>query len=442
MRRYFYILWIFVLLAGIAIPTVHAQKVVSTPVDLSAFWNADGWYHYDPSNPNLDPGVPSPHPDAGGGQWGLDGMTGGARIRINTLPPNVIPGQVNVTEDGEVAFLLPKMEIGDLDVYYPAGDTIPVPPGKYKYLYLACMSGNGNWPGSESDWAPIVDINTKQVIDPRHEVNSFKPIYQEGEGNWIYIGTVNDWFWKVPEWVAPASGDPNEIVVDWLTYDGHVDDILYLWDYVGMSNHDYGQYHYVNGAGNYFVYNIPIPAGLTKATLWTEMWGNVKLSYSTDDITYTELYNSATMDQVYTAPAGNIDGYFPNRELRSFDLAPILSAGNVTNLFLKFEDAAPDNAPGQANNPWGARCRSLGIFKGDVVRSSLGARLWPGLVRTDGNSPQGGLILIKKKYFLDNTKTLTALVMPNNIPRSDPYLSIFAITLGNDPTAVEDYMLH
>ncbi|HPP00222.1 MAG TPA: hypothetical protein PLX83_06460, partial [bacterium] len=110
MRRYFYILWIFVLLAGIAIPTVHAQKVVSTPVDLSAFWNADGWYHYDPSNPNLDPGVPSPHPDAGGGQWGLDGMTGGARIRINTLPPNVIPGQVNVTEDGEVAFLLPKME--------------------------------------------------------------------------------------------------------------------------------------------------------------------------------------------------------------------------------------------------------------------------------------------------------------------------------------------
>lgn len=440
MKRSFYFVAVLALLVGTVIPAVHAQKVESTPVDLTNFWNADGWYHYDENNTELDPGVPSNNPEAGGAVWGLD--DGGARVRINTLPANVQPGQVNVTEDGEVSFLLPKMEIGDLDVYYPTGDTITVPAGKYKYVYIACMSGNGNWPGSDADWAMVVDINTKEVIDPRSEVNSFKPVYEEGAGDWIPIGIVNDWFWKVPEWVAPASGDPSDIVVDWLTYDGDVDDGLYLWDYAGMENHDYGQYHYVNGADNYFIYNIPIPAGLETGTLWTEMWGNVKLSYSTDDVTYTELYNSATQDQVYTAPETGLDGFFPNRELRDFDLAPILAVGNVTNLFLKFEDAAPDNAAGETNNPWGARCRSLGIFKGDVVKSSLGARLWPGLVRTDGNAPQGGLILIKKKYVLDDTKTLTSLVMPNNIPRSDPFLSIFAITLANDKTSVGDFMLY
>jgi len=441
MKSCLYIIEIFIILAVAAIPAVHAQKVESTPVNLDAFWNADGWYHYDAGNANLDPLVTSTHPDAGGTTWSL-GASGDHRVRINTLPGTVIPGQVNVTEDGEVAFLLPTMDIGDLDVYYPTGDTIPVPAGKYKYVYIACMSANGNWPGSEDNWAAVVDINTKEVIDPRYEVNSFKPIYQEGAGDWIPIGVVNDWFWKVPEWVTPASGNPADTVVDWLTYDGDVDDVLYLYDQVGMSNHDYGQYHYVNGADNYFLYAIPIPAGLKTATLWTEMWGNVKLTYSTDDATYTELYNSATMDKIYTAPAGVIDGYFPNRELRSFDLAPILAAGNVTTLFLKFEDAAPDNAAGQENNPWGARCRSLGIFKGDVVKSSLGARLWPGLVRTDGNSPQGGLILIKKKYVMDDTKTLTSLVMPNDIPRGAPILSIFAITLGNDKTAVRDFMLY
>ena len=75
-------------------------------------------------------------------------------------------------------------------------------------------------------------------------------------------------------------------------------------------------------------------------------------------------------------------------------------------------------------------------------RTSLGERLWPGLVRTDGASPSGGLILIKKKYLLDETKTLTAIQMPTNIPRSDPFLTIFGITLANEGTGVNDFMLY
>ena len=431
---------LFSLMAALALavlPSTQAQKYPSTPVDMTKYWNADGWYHDEAD----DPAVESNNPDAGG-SWGLDGNTGGARIKISTLPAEVIPGKVNVTEDGEVAFLLPKMEIGDLDAYYPAGETITVPKGNYKYIYIACMSGNGNWPGSDANWAAVTDPATKKVTDPRSEVNSFKPIYDNGEGAWIPIGLVNDWFWKVPEWVAPTSGDANEIVADWLTYDADPDDASHLWDSVGIENHDYGQYHHVNGADKYFTYVLTIPAGLKKATLWTEMWGNVKVSIATvdDAAKYSVLYNSAKEDKVYgeelTASAG--DGYMPNRSLRSFDLSTTLASGSVKEIYLKFEDAAPDIA-----YPWGARCHHLGLFKGDTKKSSLGARLWPGLVRTDNAKPDGGLILIKKKYILDEKRTLTSIKMPNLVPRAEPYLTVFGMTLAVDPAApVKDFMLY
>ena len=192
-----------------------------------------------------------------------------------------------------------------------------------------------------------MDPTTKKVTDPRSEVNSFKPIYADGEGSWTPIGIVNDWFWKVPEWVAPTSGDAKEIVADWLTYDGGPDDYMYLWDNAGIENHDYGQYHHVNGADKYFTYAIPVTAGLKKATLWTEMWGNVKLSVATEDLPekYSALYNSVTADKKYgeelTAAAG--DGYMPNRSLRSFDLSASLASGKVTTIYLKFEDAGSGN---------------------------------------------------------------------------------------------------
>ena len=157
------------------LPSAQAQKYPSTPVDMTSYWNADGWYHDEAD----DPAVDSNNPDAGG-SWNLDGNTGGQRIKISTIPADIIPGKVNVTEDGEVAFLLPTMAIGELDAYYPAGETIKVPQGKYKSVYLAVMSGNGNWPGSEANWAAVVDPTTKKVTDPRSEVNSIKPIYADG----------------------------------------------------------------------------------------------------------------------------------------------------------------------------------------------------------------------------------------------------------------------
>lgn len=430
-------------MTAMAAQVVSAQQFDITPVPLDDFFNADAWYHDDAD----DPGVPTNSPDGDGAVWVLDGGTS-ERIRITTLPENVVPGQLNLTEDGVVSFLLPEMNIGDLDGYYPTGDTIPVPEGNYKYVFFAVMSGSGNWPGNDTQWAPVQDPDTGEVLDQRPELNAFTPVYADGDGPQIPIGIVNDWFWQVPVWVAPESGDPSEVVQQYLSYEGDPNAPIYLIENVGGGNHDYGQYTFVNGADNYFTYYFDgFPGsleGLTEATLWTEMWGNVKMSISNDGVNFTEAYNSATEDQVYTAPTGNIDGFFPNRELRSFDLAPYLDGGNTSEIYVKFEDAAPTNAEGVENNPWGARVRNMGIFTGPVVESALGARLWPGLVRADGNSPEGGLILIRKQYNLDESRTLTGLKMPSNIPRGNPILTFFAISLGNDgtDTSVDEFMLY
>ncbi len=146
-----------------------------------------------------------------------------------------------------------------------------------------------------------------------------------------------------------------------------------------------------------------------------------------------------TSDQAY--PTGG-DGHEPNRELRDSDLSPHLD-GSAGEIYFKFEDAAPDQVDDAgAAAAFGPRLHQLGLFTEPVVRTKLGERLWPNLVRTDGNSPTGGLILIKKQYGLDAERTLTALTLPSNIPRGDPILSIFAITLANDETVVSDFMLY
>jgi len=417
------------ILVLVSFSTAQAQKYECTPVNLDQIWNAVIWYH---DGQQVDPNL------------GLD--THGGGIQISTLPKTVIPGQVNITEDGEVAFLLPDMEIGKLNAYYVAGDTVPVPPGKYEYVFIAATSDNGNWPGSESDWAPIVDPATGKVTDPRSEGNSFKPIYEDGSGDWISIGVVQDWFWKIPEWVTPASGNASEVVQQYLSYNGDVNGNSYFLDGVGHAFHGFGEYTYCNGVDNFFIYFMDIPAGLKQATLWTEMWGNVKFSITTGDpydaAGYKEMYNSAKADQVYTPPAGNLDGYFPNRDLRDFDLSPFLTSGKVDTIFLKFEDAAPENAVGQANNPWGPRVRQLGIFTGPVVKSSSGARLWRGMSSTSWGAPQDGLTLVRKTYRIDEKRTLKSLLLPNNFPQNDPYLILFGITLGNKKTAIKGFDLY
>ena len=423
----------------VALPVAQAQKMESTPIDLSEYWNADAWYHDD----QTDNGVPTTDPTGAGAVWGLD--DGGQRIKITTLPTTVVPGQVNVTEDGEVAFLLPEMAIGDLDGYYPDRETIPVTPGKYKYIYFAVRSGHGTWPGDVSNWGDDVNADTGEVIQARPENNAFYPVYESGTGSPIQIGTVNDWFWSPPEWVAPVSGNADEIVVDYMTYEGDPDYPLYFVDGQNQANHDYGQNTYLNGAG-YFIYAVPIPTGLTEAMLYTEMWGNVKMSISNGDYadtaSYTEIFNSVTSDKSY--PYGG-DGYEPNREIRGHDISDYVKSTEFGEVYLKFEDAAPEilNATGDAAEPFGPHVHQLGVFTGPVEKTSLGQRLWPGLKRTDNASPTGGLILIKKKYLLDDTKTLTSITMPTNIPRSDPFLTVFAVTLANDKnTAVKNYMLY
>lgn len=390
------------LAAALALPT-EAQRVTSYPVDMSDFWNLDAYAagEADADDPFI-------------GEFGLD--MGNAKIRSWTFPDGFVDGEPNYTQDGLTQFLLgPVFEPQTFDAYRPVGDTIPAPEVRaYDRLYMALMSGNGNFPGSTWEGQDIMTVN-----------------YADGTSEDISIGIVNDWFWNPPEWFAPESGNPNEIVVDILCHESDPDDWDHIWDWYPdavPTAHNYGQYRFANGGEQFLTYRLPYQAG---ATLYMEMWGNILVEISTEDPAFDPdfpmdtLYNSAEEDQVY--PGGG-DGYQPNRDKYEFDLSDVLPAG-TTEFFLRFRDAAPGEASDGGN--WGARIHRIALFTGPVVLSSAGDRLFAGLVRTgDGAAPDGGLILIRKSYRLDPEKEVESLTMPNLTPNAAPVLTVFGITYG------------
>ncbi|MBI1389520.1 MAG: hypothetical protein GC154_13840 [bacterium] len=397
-----------------------SQQVISYPVDLTAFWNVDG---YNAGNGD-DAGDPIL------GTMFLD--DGGKRIRSWTFPDTFVDGQPNYTEDGLTQFLLgPVYEQQAMDAYRPDGSTIPAPEQRsYDRLYLALMSGNGEFPGTAWKDKDVMTVN-----------------YADGSSESISIGVVNDWFWKPPEWYKPASGNPSEILADILCHASDPDEFdLYLWDWSGTepTAHDYGQYRWVDGEGEFLTYQLPYAAG---AKLYMEMWGNIQVLVSTDDPAFdpdfpmTEIYNSATADQVY--PGGG-DGYTPNRKKYEFDLSSVLPSG-TTEFYLRFKDAAPGQATAVDSGNWGARIHRIGLFTGPVVLSSAGARLFSGLVRDgDGAAPSGGLILIRKAYALNGDKALKSITMPSLLPNAAPFLTCFGMTLGviGEGTGISEFSLY
>ncbi len=391
-----------------------SAAIISYPLDLSDLWNVDGFYTSD-DDTFID------------GAFGLD--NGNARIRSWTLPEDFVDGEPNLTEDGELEFLLgPTSQPGELDAYRPVGDTIDVPEKiAYDRVYMALMSGNGNFPGTDWEGQDIFTVN-----------------YTDGSSEEIAIGLVNDWFWNPPEWVAPESGDPSEIVVDLLCHDSDPDEFDHLWGWAGLdpASHDYGQYRLADGEEGFITYQLPYEEG---ATLWLEMWGNIKVEYRVDgdfdpfnpDVEFDGVLYDQSDIEVY--PGGG-DGYQPNRDKYDFDLSNVIT-GSPDNIYLRFTDAAPGEAADGGN--WGARIHRIGMFTGPVEMTRLGERLWGGLVRTDGNSPDGGLILIKKAYRLDNTKEVDSITMPTLLPDDDPLLTVFGITLGViDETSVSQFMIY
>jgi hypothetical protein len=427
--------YLFVMAMLLAFSPVGSSQTIwdSVGVDLSPYWNIDGWM----VNDDLD--VPE--------AYCLDsGSPGGQRVRQETLPAGILGGQLNWTEDRSVQFLLPDFQENALDAYLPDGSIIDVPNGKYERVFMALMSGNGAWPGKETDWAAT-------ETDERYEVNAFKPIYTDGEGEYIPIGTVNDWFWTPPEWVAPVSGNPDEIIVDFIAHADDFDYYWYWWDGIGDELHDYSQTTRVSGPEEYVTFMIETN-GITSASLFITMWGNAHVEISTDDANYQTVYDILEdKGEPYFGRTGNMDGYEPNRDIYEFDLTPFLGDAPAA-IYLKFSDAAPDlmavdeTKHIEGVDSWGPIIHQMGIFTGEVKRTRLGERLWPGLIREGNDAPQGGLILIKKSYLLDSERTLDKIQMPDNFsdenPRSDPYLTLFAMTLANqkDVTEVRDFMLY
>lgn len=384
-------------------------KIISYPIDMSGVYNVDGFMNGE--EPIVE------------GALGLD--DGGARVRTETLPDYFVDGQPNYTEQGDVQFLLgPTTALNTLDAYRPDGHTFDVPEKiQYDALFLALMSGNGNFPGTA--WAGKDNMTIT---------------YTDGTTQEIPIGLVNDWFWRPPTWFKPASGDNSEILVNLLCHESDLNEPNYIYEFSGDNRHDYGQYRFVNGdpLESYLTYRLPYQPG---AKLYIEMWGNYRVVISKEPpFGNPDAVEMAVVDQVY--PGGG-DGYQPNREKYEFDPAEFISdIGD--EFYIEFTDAHPGEAPDGTDGNWGARVHRIGVFTGPVVETSTGDRLFPNLVRTDGNAPDGGLILIKKTYPLNSEKAVDSITMPNLFPNAAPYLTCFGMTLGviEESTDIEGFILY
>ncbi|MBN2329544.1 MAG: hypothetical protein JXR73_20550 [Candidatus Omnitrophica bacterium] len=413
MRDFKKVLFLTGLLALVCLPMTsmsQSVKITSYPVDISSAFNVDG-FMVDANDGTL--------PDT----LGLDG--GGARVQSETLPADFVDGEPNYTEQGDVQFLLgPTLAAGTIDAYRPDGTTFDIAEKiQYDAVYLALMSGNGNFPGSA--WAGQDNMTIT---------------YTDGSSQEIAIGLVNDWFWSPPTWFKPESGNEDEILVNLLCHESDLNEPNYIYEFSEDNRHDYGQYRYVNGDPDsaFLVYRLPYEAG---AKLYLEMWGNYRVVISKEPPYGNP--DAVEMAKVETPYPGGGDGYNPNRDKYVFDPAEYISdLGD--EFYIEFTDAFPGEAPDGDSGNWGARIHRIALFTGPVVETSTGDRLFPDLIRSDGASPDGGLILIKKTYPLDGEKAVDSITMPNLFPNAEPYLTCFGMTLGviEEGTGIESFMLY
>ncbi|MGC9328138.1 MAG: hypothetical protein ACP5I1_10930 [Candidatus Hinthialibacter sp.] len=413
MRDFKKALFLTGVMALICLPMTSMSQpvtIISYPLDISSAYNVDGF-------------MASEDDTTLAGDMGLD--DGGARVQSWTLPENFVDGEPNYTEQGDVQFLLgPTQAAGTIDAYRPDGSTFDIPEKiPYDALYLALMSGNGNFPGST--WAGLDNMTIT---------------YTDGSTQEIAIGLVNDWFWKPPTWFKPESGDASEALVNLLCHESDLNEPNYIYEFSDDNRHDYGQYRYVNGDPDmaFLVYRLPYEPG---AKLYLEMWGNYRVVISQEPPYGNP--DAVEMAKVETPYAGGGDGYQPNRDQYIFDPAEFIP-DLEGEFYLEFTDAFPGEAPDGDNGNWGARIHRIALFTGPVVQTSTGDRLFPNLIRSDGAAPDGGLILIKKTYPLDGEKALDSITMPNLFPNAAPYLTCFGATLGviQEGTSIESFMLY
>ena len=284
----------------------------------------DAWYHFEDGNPDAQgrvrirrslPIIPMPQVQS--------------RVWIWNQCPH--PYQyaswrsytrwTELTEDQEIQFLLPAMEIGDLMA-------IMLPEMSSMFLMETINGCFWRWCPAVATARECEPVGSLWLIWTRvkcsipvlkwtaqtHLWGWGRRLDSHWSGQWLVL--ASSWMGCTCQWWSQWNHCRLSDLRRWWRR------LLYLYDWNNVQNHDFGQYYFVNAAEEFFTYRIENVQGLDWWHSVDRNVGNIRMSISTDNENWTVLYDSSTEDQVYTAPAGNIDGFSPNRELRSFDITP------------------------------------------------------------------------------------------------------------------------
>ena len=260
----------------------------------------------------------------------------GRRIDPGTLPASYVDGSPTATQDGRATFKFGTLQTPSLDGATINGQSLSVNAGQYASVDLALLA------------AP------QDFVDP---LTAIEFHYTDGSMDTNRFGPVAGWFNSPSAYDhASLSFEDNSQVSNLVSFptDFSAAEAPYLNQQNGSAQSGSARFC---DATAYALYQIPIPAGLTKATLGITVGNDFVISIATEyydpDLSttngYTVLANSELLYGLEEKALANLKEY-------TFDVSSELAQG-TGDLYILFTDATPADG-------WGPYIEQIRLFTG------------------------------------------------------------------------------
>jgi hypothetical protein len=279
--------------------------------------------------------------ESGGTGLGTGLDANGTRIDASTLPSNYADGAPIATQDGRATFKFGNFKLESLDGAVINGQSISVPAGQYSSLDLALLDAPSafTWPFGTIEF---------RYADGSKDTNRFGPV-----AGWLNSPTAFDH--------AIVTATDNGAVTTYSTFptDFGTEEALFLYGESGNGNA--GPWRFVDASG-YVVYRIPVPTGLTQATLGVTVGNDFVISVATaftgdnDPANFQDRTNGWTTIANSSTLYGHSEHNLANLKEHVFDVSAQLAAG-TGELFVLLTDATPSDG-------WGPYIQHIRLYNG------------------------------------------------------------------------------
>jgi len=274
---------------------------------------------------------------ASGAGLGTPLDSNGRRIDPSTLPASYVDGSSAATQDGRTTFMFGTLTTPSLDGATINGQSLSVTAGQYGSLDLALLA------------APQAYGNPFTAVEF---------LYSDGSMETNRFGPVAGWF-DSPNAFDHAifTATDNSHVTNFVSFptDFSAAEAPYLYQQQGSAQSGSARFA---DATAYVLYQIPIPPGLTKATLGITVGNDFVISLASDyydpDLSTTNGYTVlANSEQIY----GFEEKALANLKEYDFDVSSELATNTSGYLYILFTDATPQDG-------WGPYIEQIRLFTG------------------------------------------------------------------------------